>query len=63
MLCLENLVCDYLEMPDIHNLKQFRDVSNIGHFGAGNVEFTINSELDFDEIKQYIDLAYNKLGG
>jgi predicted transport protein len=51
------------DASDIHNLKQFRDVSNIGHFGTGNVEFAINSELDFDEIKQYIDLAYNKLGG
>jgi predicted transport protein len=41
----------------------FRDVSNIGHYGTGDVEFTISSEEEFDEIKKYILLAYNKIGG
>ncbi len=42
--------------------KNFRDVSNIGHYGTGDVEFTISSELEFDEEKKYIVMAYNKVG-
>jgi len=41
----------------------FRDVSNIGHYGTGDVEFTISSVVEFDEIKKYIEMAYNKVGG
>ena len=43
--------------------KSFRDVSNIGHHGTGDVEFTIASQVEFDEVKKYIELAYNKIGG
>ena len=41
----------------------FRDVSNIGHYGTGDVEFTISTEEQFEEVKQYIEMAYNKVGG
>jgi predicted transport protein len=41
----------------------FRDVSNIGHYGTGDVEFTISSQEEFEEIKHYIEAAYNKVGG
>lgn len=41
----------------------FKDVSNIGHYGTGDVEFTISSPEEFEDVKQYIELAYNKLGG
>ncbi len=41
----------------------FRDVTNIGHCGTGDVEFSISSSIEFDEIKKYIEIAYNKLGG
>lgn len=41
----------------------YRDVSNIGHYGTGDVEFTISSIEEFDEIKSFIELAYNKVGG
>ena len=41
----------------------FRDVSNIGHYGTGDVEFTISTEEQFEEVKQYIEMAYNKIGG
>nr|WP_228127154.1 DUF5655 domain-containing protein [Psychrobacter lutiphocae] len=41
----------------------FRDVSEIGHYGTGDVEFTITSDEDFESVKQYIIKAYNKIGG
>ena len=45
------------------NLKGFRDVSEIGHYGTGDSEFTISSQGDFGLIKTYIEAAYNKVGG
>jgi predicted transport protein len=41
----------------------YRDVSNIGHFGTGDVEFTISTSGEFQELKEFIELAYNKVGG
>ena len=41
----------------------FRDVSKIGHYGTGDVEFTISTANEFEEVKKYIELAYNKFGG
>jgi len=41
----------------------FRDVTNIGHYGTGDVEFTISTAEDFEEVKKYIEMAYNKVGG
>jgi predicted transport protein len=41
----------------------YRDVTEIGHFGTGNAEFTISSEQDLDAIKPYLEMAYNKVGG
>ncbi len=43
--------------------KCYRDVSKIGHYGTGEVEFTISTTEEFEEIKKYIELAYNKVGG
>lgn len=43
--------------------KFYRDVSNIGHFGTGDSEFIISSEQDFDLVKPFIEMAYNKVGG
>jgi predicted transport protein len=43
--------------------KSYRDVSNIGHYGTGDVEFTISTQEDLEEIKKYIEAAYNKMGG
>lgn len=40
-----------------------RDVTDIGHYGTGNLEITIKNEADFDLSKQYIEMAYKKLGG
>ncbi len=43
--------------------KSYRDVSKIGHYGTGEVEFTISAPEEFEAIKKYIELAYNKVGG
>lgn len=43
-------------------LKIYRDVSQIGHFGTGDVEFTVSTQAEFDDVKEYIKLAYNKVG-
>lgn len=41
----------------------FRDVSEIGHYGTGDVELTIASEQDFEEAKPLIQQAYENVGG
>lgn len=43
--------------------KNYRDMTSIGHYGTGDVEFTVSSELDFEPIKDFIKMAYNKVGG
>ncbi len=43
--------------------ESYRDVSNIGHVGTGEVQFTISTPEQFREIKKFIELAYNKAGG
>ncbi len=43
--------------------QSFRDVSKIGHYGTGESEFTVSTIEEFEEIKKYIELAYNKVGG
>ena len=41
----------------------YRDVSRIGHYGTGNVEFTVSNEEEFEPVKAFITLAYNRVGG
>ncbi len=48
---------DIVESP-----KGYRDVSQIGHYSTGDVEFTVSTQEDFDDVKKYIELAYNKVG-
>lgn len=43
--------------------KCYRDVSRIGHYGTGEIEFTISTPEEFEQIKKYIELAYNKVDG
>ena len=40
-----------------------RDVSNIGHFGTGNLEITLKSPEDLQAAKSFIEMAYRKIGG
>ncbi len=46
----------------IESSKGYRNVSHIGHYGTGDVEFTVSTQEDFDDVKKYIELAYNKVG-
>nr|WP_232848979.1 DUF5655 domain-containing protein [Amphritea pacifica] len=43
--------------------KNYRDVTSIGHYGTGDVEFTVSSEAEFEPVKEFIAMAYNKVGG
>lgn len=43
--------------------KFYRDVTEIGHYGTGDTEFTISPEVEFEQIKLFIEQAYNKVGG
>ncbi len=42
---------------------QARDVRNIGHFGTGDLEFTIKNYSDFEESKDLINLSLKNIGG
>ncbi|QDJ13029.1 hypothetical protein CEP45_03820 [Mergibacter septicus] len=53
-----------LKPSDIpNNTKNYRDVTHIGHSGTGDVLFTLSSLEDFEMAKEYILLAYNRVGG
>ena len=43
--------------------KNARDVSEIGHYGTGDLELTVNSDEGIEMAKEYITLAYRKVGG
>lgn len=43
--------------------KSYRDVTNVGHYGTGDTEFTISTESELEQVKPFIELAYNKVGG
>ena len=43
--------------------KSYRDVTNVGHYGTGDTEFTICTETELEQVKPFIELAYNKVGG
>lgn len=40
-----------------------RDVSQIGHYGTGNLEVTIKSANDIEAARPYVELAYQTVGG
>jgi predicted transport protein len=40
-----------------------RDVSDIGHFGTGDLEITVRTSEDLELAKPYLRLAYQKVGG
>lgn len=53
-----------LKPSDVENLPNiYRDVTNIGHYGTGEAEFTLKSEKDLETAKPFIELAYQKIGG
>ena len=40
-----------------------RDVSNIGHFGTGDLEVTLKTAADVEAVKPFVRMAYEKMGG
>lgn len=42
---------------------RYRDVTRTGHYGTGDTEFTVQTQEEFDAVKPFIELAYNKVGG
>lgn len=40
-----------------------RDVSQIGHYGTGDVEITIKTAEDVDQTMPHVELAYRAIGG
>jgi predicted transport protein len=40
-----------------------RDVSDIGHYGTGDLEITVAPALDLETAKEFINAAYQKVGG
>ncbi|MCP4359335.1 MAG: hypothetical protein GY796_15080 [Chloroflexi bacterium] len=58
LLFLKLKSTDIKEPPSI-----YRDVTNIGHFGTGQTEFTVSSENHLEVVKAYIEQAYRKVGG
>lgn len=52
----------YLKVkPDSISLEQgfTRDVTNIGHFGTGDLEVTISNDEDIEKAKRLINMAYD----
>lgn len=41
----------------------YRDVTTIGHYGTGDSEFSICTEDEFEQVKPFVELSYNKVGG
>ena len=40
-----------------------RDVSNVGHYGTGDLEVSIENTSDFEAAKPFIQMAYEQVGG
>ena len=40
-----------------------RDVTNIGHYGTGDLEVNVKTEEDLEIAKKYIEMAYKRIGG
>ena len=61
-----NKICLYLKLNPAEIVplpKQARDVQDIGHFGTGDFELTIECVEDFEETKYLIDEALKNIGG
>ena len=67
-VCLEvqkSRIVLYLKLKpsEIEIPENGRDVTNIGHYGTGNLEIEIKTADDFDIAKEYIQQAFDNIGG
>ena len=40
-----------------------RDVSNIGHYGTGDLELSVRTQADLETVKPVREQAYQRVGG
>ena len=40
-----------------------RDMTNVGHYGTGDVELSVRSQSDLELVKPFLEQAYQKVGG
>ncbi len=40
-----------------------RDVSNVGHYGTGDLEVSVKGISDLEAVKPFIQMAYERVGG
>ena len=53
-----------LTTASLQNMPKFaRDVSEIGHYGTGDLEISVKSESDLSVAKELCELAYQRVGG
>ena len=53
-----------LNTKDLDTLPEIaRDVSDIGHYGTGDLEIKITNTEDIEVAKPFIEMAYQKIGG
>lgn len=58
LLYLKLSPADVKPAPD-----NYRNMSKIGHYGTGDVELSVKTEVQFESAKKFIEMAYNKVGG
>lgn len=71
----QNIVCMEVQKQKIHLYLKLdpkktkgpkaliRDVSEVGHFGTGDVEVTVRTDEDLQKAKPYVEMAYRRVGG
>lgn len=71
----QNIVCLEVKQKKLHLFLKLdpkrvsgpkglaRDVSNVGHFGTGDLEITVSSQADLDQAEPFIKNAYEEVGG
>lgn len=52
-----------LDPAEIKLATNMRDVTNIGHYGTGNLEISIENSEQLEGAKRYITLAFEAIGG
>lgn len=58
ILCLKLNPKEVMALP-----KLSRDVSEIGHYGTGDLELSLHNSDEFESVKYLIESAYQKVGG
>ena len=49
--------------PRVYPKKLVRDVTNIGHYGTGDLELSVRSQSELELVQPLLERAYQKVGG